>query len=163
MPDDPPHELPADPGQIAAWQRLSPTITTSGRLTADDPAALAACGVRSVINLALADHPEALPEEAGRLAALGLAYRHIPVPFDAPGEDHFAAFVTALATLPRPVHVHCILNWRVSAFFCRYHRAVLGMPAEEALALMAVQWDPATTAHPAGPVWARFIAGGAPG
>ena len=73
------------------------------------------------------------------------------------------AAIAALATLPRPVHVHCILNWRVSAFFCRYHRAVLGMPAEEALALMAVQWDPATTAHPAGPVWARFIAGGAPG
>ena len=163
MPALPPSERPADPARITAWQRLSPTITTSGRLTVDDPAALAACGVRSVINLALADHPDALPDEAGRLAALGLAYRHIPVPFDAPGEDHFAEFVTALATLPGPVHVHCILNWRVSAFFCRYHRAGMGMPAQEARALMAVQWDPATTAHPAGPVWARVIAGGAPG
>ena len=34
-----------------------------------------------------------------------------------------------------PVHVHCIMNWRVSAFFCRYHRED-GMAEAEARALM---------------------------
>ncbi|MBC2669161.1 beta-lactamase hydrolase domain-containing protein [Novosphingobium piscinae] len=146
-----------DPQDIPAWQRLDAAITTSGALTADHVARLAALGVRSVINLALAEHPQALADEAALLAAQGIAYTHIPVPFDAPDEAHFAAFRAALDAGPRPVHVHCILNWRVSAFFYRYHRAVLGMPEPAARALMARQWDPLTHDHPAAPIWARFI------
>jgi hypothetical protein len=33
-----------------------------------------------------------------------------------------------------PVHVHCIANYRVSAFFYRYRRDVLGMNGAEARA-----------------------------
>jgi protein tyrosine phosphatase (PTP) superfamily phosphohydrolase (DUF442 family) len=82
-------------------------------------ARLAALGVRHVVNLALETHPEALADEGAKLAGQGIAYTHIPVPFDAPGEAHFAAFRKALEEGPRPVHVHCIMNWRVSAFFYR--------------------------------------------
>lgn len=149
-----------EPTHITAWQRLTPGLSTSGFLTADDIPALAAIGIRSVINLALADHPRALADEADLLAAHGIAYAHIPVPFDAPDEHHFAAFCAALERAEPGVHVHCIFNWRVSAFLCRYHRAVRGMPADAARALMAVQWDPAAHDHPNAPVWARFIATG---
>jgi hypothetical protein len=72
--------MPADPEQIACWQRLSPDETTSGRLAAEDVAALDAIGVRHVINLALADSPGALADEAELLAARGIRYTHIPVP-----------------------------------------------------------------------------------
>ena len=148
-----------DPDDIRAWQRLGADITTSGRLEERDPARLAAIGVRHVINLALDNHPEALAEEAHRLAGQGIGYTHIPVPFDAPGEDHFAAFCAALDAAEAPVHVHCIMNWRVSAFFYRYHLAH-GMAEPEARALMEAQWSPDQSDNPAAAVWADFIAKG---
>ncbi|MFT4028120.1 MAG: sulfur transferase domain-containing protein [Novosphingobium sp.] len=147
----------AEPEQIACWQRLGPQVTTSGRLQAADVAALNAIGVRHVINLALSDSPGALANEAELLAARGIRYTHIPVPFGAPDENHFAAFQAALAADDGPVHVHCIMNWRVSAFFYRRNRQ-LGMPEVEARGLMAAHWLPETSASADAPAWARFIA-----
>jgi protein tyrosine phosphatase (PTP) superfamily phosphohydrolase (DUF442 family) len=147
----------SDPEDIRGWQRLGPETTTSGRLLADDVARLEAVGVRHVVNLALADHAEALADEAELLAAAGIAYSHIPVPFDAPGEEHYAAFVAALDQ-PGPVHVHCVMNWRVSAFFYRYHRDVTGMPEPAARGVMQRQWSPEASDHPTAKVWAAFIA-----
>jgi uncharacterized protein (TIGR01244 family) len=146
-----------DPDDIVAWQRLGPKVTTSGRLTPADPGRLAGIGVRRVINLALADSPGALVGEADLMAAASLDYTHIPVPFDAPDEEHFAAFREAMATSDAPVHVHCIMNWRVSAFFYRYHRDHLGMDEGAARALMAAQWVPETNDNKDAPTWARFI------
>jgi len=148
----------SDPSDIRAWQRLSDRITTSGRLDQDDPARLAAIGVRHVINLAMPDHPEALANAGELFAEQGIAYSQIPVPFDAPEETHYAAFAEALAAAAGPVHVHCIMNWRVSAFFYRWHRDACGMAEPEARALMERQWSPETNAHPAAPAWAAFIA-----
>ncbi len=150
---------PADPVDIRAWQRLDDVTTTSGCLTSDDPPRLSQIGVRHVINLALDDHPEALADEAKRLAALGIGYSHIPVPFDAPDQRHFDAFVAALDTAEQPVHVHCIMNWRVSAFFHRLHR-LQGMSAAEADALLQAQWDPRASDDPRAAVWAAFLEGG---
>lgn len=147
----------ADPADIRAWQRLSDRVTTSGKLEPADPARLAAIGVRQVVNLALDDHPEALANEHERLAEQGIGYIHIPVPFDAPGEEHYAAFAEALDAADSPVHVHCIINFRVSAFFYRWHRE-RGMPEAEARAAMAAQWEPDRSAHPAAGAWADFIA-----
>jgi uncharacterized protein (TIGR01244 family) len=147
----------ADPDDIRAWQRLSDRITTSGRLQEPDPERLADIGVRNVINLALADHPEALPDADGAFAAQGIAYTHIPVPFASPKEAHYQAFVQALEAAQGPVHVHCIMNWRVSAFFYRYHRDACGMPEPEARALMEQQWSPERSDYPDAPQWAAFI------
>ena len=149
----------SDPVDIRGWQRLDDTTTTSGRLEEADPARLAAIGVRQVINLALDSHPEALAEEGARLAAQGIGYTHIPVPFDAPGADHFAAFERALDAAEGPVHVHCIMNWRVSAFFYLRNRKA-GMSEGEARALMARQWDPCESDAPHAATWAEFIARG---
>lgn len=146
-----------DPDDIRGWQRLDAGTTTSGRLQAEDIARLAALGVRHVINLALADHPEALADEAARCAAAGIAYTHIPVPFDAPDEAHYAAFVAALGARDGPVHVHCIMNWRVSAFFYRLNRT-RGMAGEQARALLHRQWRPETSEAAHARTWADFIA-----
>jgi uncharacterized protein (TIGR01244 family) len=147
----------SDPEDIRAWQRISPEVTTSGRIEDGDVARLAGIGTRHVINLALDDHPEALADEAAKLSAAGIEYTHIPVPFDAPGDAHYAAFVEAFESGKEPVHVHCIANWRVSAFFYRYHRE-RGMAEADARALMERQWSPETNDHPAAPQWAAFIA-----
>ena len=153
MSDSPPSDL----ADIRGWQRLAPDVTTSGKLDPGDPARLGAIGVRHVINLALDDHPEALADERALLAAQGIAYTHIPVPFAAPGDDHYAAFKSALADQPGPVHVHCIMNYRVSAFFYRLHREA-GMDEAEARALMAQQWDPLASDRPEAKPWADLIA-----
>lgn len=148
----------ADPADIRGWQRLAGDVTTSGRLEEGDVARLAALGVRQVVNLALDSHPEALADEAGKFAAEGIAYTHIPVPFDAPQEAHYAAFRDAVEAGPKPVHVHCIMNWRVSAFFYRLHRDERGMAEDEARALMVQQWEPDASDKPEWAVWADFIA-----
>lgn len=145
-----------DPVDIACWQRLDARTTTSGRLLPSDPQRLAELGVARVINLALADSPGALADEAALVAAAGMDYVHVPVRFDAPREEDYAAFVGVYEADDRAVHVHCIMNWRVSAFFYRYHRERRGMAEAEARALLERQWRPEDTEHR---VWADFIHG----
>lgn len=150
--------MAGDPTDIRNWLRLSEGVTTSGRLLPGDPQRLAAIGVKRVINLALADHPEALPDAERLMAEAGLAYTHIPVPFDAPTQAHYRAFVAALEADDAPVHVHCIMNWRVSAFFCRYHRE-RGMDEREARRQMEQVWSPEECDHKDAPRWAAFMRG----
>jgi uncharacterized protein (TIGR01244 family) len=147
-----------DPVEIRAWQRLDDQTTTSGKIEEKDVARLAAIGVKHVINLALDNHPDALADEAAVLARHGLSYTHIPVPFDAPNEAHFEAFRSALQEArDGPVHVHCIMNFRVSAFFYRLNRDHRGMPEPQARALMEEQWAPDKTSDARASVWAEFI------
>ncbi len=140
-----------DPATITNWKRLSERITTSGQPAESDLARIAALGVRTVINLALHTHEQALPDEAGSACALGMAYVHIPVDFKQPTEADFQAFCAAMAVAKdAPVHVHCIMNWRVSAFFYRYRRDVEGMAEPLARADMEQIWQPDA-------VWTEFI------
>ena len=145
-----------DPSDIRNWRRRSDAITTSGRLEAGDPARLAALGVRHVVNLALDDHPEALPDEAEKLAAEGIGYSHIPVPFDAPRREHVAELARVLADTKGPVHVHCIMNWRVTAFFYLLDLEN-GVPEREARARMATVWDPLANDDPRLAPWKALL------
>jgi protein tyrosine phosphatase (PTP) superfamily phosphohydrolase (DUF442 family) len=147
-----------DPDNIRAWQRLDERTTTSGKLEDGDVARLAAIGVKHVINLALDTHPEALTDEGAKLSAQGIGYTHIPVPFDAPATVHFDAFRATLDEIGvAPVHVHCIMNWRVSAFYYRLNRDHVGMDEAAARALMHQQWAPDTSDDPGAEVWKVFI------
>ena len=47
-----------------------------------------------------------------------MTYIHIPVDFEKPTDRDFDQFCSAMEQLKEvPVHVHCIANYRVSAFF----------------------------------------------
>ena len=146
----------ADPDDIRNWQRRSPMLTTSGRLETGDPARLAAIGVKHVVNLALDDHPEALQDEAGLLAAQGIGYTHIPVPFGAPTREHAEQLKAALDAADGPVHVHCIMNWRVSAFLYLLEREG-GASESEAHARMAEIWDPLSSDQPSAAPWKALL------
>ncbi|PKP96493.1 MAG: hypothetical protein CVT76_06705 [Alphaproteobacteria bacterium HGW-Alphaproteobacteria-15] len=145
-----------DPTDIRNWQRRPDGITTSGKLEASDPARLAAIGVRHVVNLALDDHPEALADEAALLAAQGISYTHIPVPFDAPTPNHVTKLRVALAGHPGPHHVHCIANYRVTAFFYLIDCAA-GVPEGEALARMVAVWNPLESDDPRAAPWRELL------
>jgi uncharacterized protein (TIGR01244 family) len=141
----------ADPQSIYNWRRLDDRITTSGQPTEPQLADIHALGVRHVINLGLHSHEKALPDEAASISHLGMTYIHIPVDFQNPTDGDFAQFCSVMEQLKDlPVHVHCIANYRVSAFFYRYRRDVLGMDETAARADMEQVWQP-------GGVWAAFV------
>ena len=150
-------KMHSDPTDIRNFLRISDRITTSGALLPNDPQRLADIGVTRVINLALDDHPDALPDAPAVMQAAGLAYTHIPIPFDAPTAQHYHAFVTALEADTAPVHVHCIMNWRVSAFFYRWHREACGMAEPEARSLLETIWSPHTSDEARAAPWQAFV------
>lgn len=148
--------MPPAPETIHNWHRLDARLTTSGQPTEAQLASLPALGIGHVINLGLHSHENALPDEAASVAALGMRYIHIPVDFQNPTEQDFAQFRAAFAALgDAPVHVHCIANYRVSAFLYRYRREVLGMDEARARVDLEKLWRPI-------PVWAEFIGYAAP-
>ena len=143
----------ADPDSIYNWRRLDDRITTSGQPTEPQLAEIQALGVTHIVNLGLHTHEKALPDEATSVGRLGMTYIHIPVDFQNPTDQDFERFCAVMADLKHvPVHVHCIANYRVSAFFYRYRRDVLRSDDAKARAEMEDVW------HPEG-VWADFIKG----
>jgi protein tyrosine phosphatase (PTP) superfamily phosphohydrolase (DUF442 family) len=141
----------ADPQDISNWLRLDEQIVTSGQPSEAQLLRVAALGVRYVVNLGLHTHKLALADEAGTVAALGMCYIHIPVSFEAPKEEDFNRFQAVLRVVEGvQLYAHCIMNARVSAFFYRYRREMLGWDYHTAYADMARIWRP-------GGVWAAFI------
>ncbi len=142
----------ADPETIYNWYRLSERVSTSGQPSEAQLAALAGLGVKHIINLGLHSHERALADEAASVATLGMIYHHRPVDFAKPTEDDFAWFISTIEAIKdETVHVHCIANYRVSAFFYRYRREVLGMNEAQARDEMEGRWKPEG-------VWIDFIA-----
>jgi uncharacterized protein (TIGR01244 family) len=140
-----------DPTEILNWRRLDERITTSGQPGEAQLAEIAVLGVNRIINLGLHTHRMALPDEGASVAGLGMTYVHIPVEFDAPTEADFQRFCAAMGEADgQPVHVHCIVNARVTAFLYRYRTEVLGVSQTEAQAMLESVWRP-------GGVWASFI------
>ena len=146
----------SDPEHIRAWQRLSSEITTSGMPAERNLRDLIPAGVKHVLDLTPEGHSEALPGEEHRLRLLGIGYTRVGVPFGAPTNEHYMAFVRAVEGLPRPLHVHCVANYRVSAFFYRYHLEC-GWNEEEARAVMTRQWAPETSDEPSAAPWSQFV------
>jgi protein tyrosine phosphatase (PTP) superfamily phosphohydrolase (DUF442 family) len=141
----------SDPEAIYRWHRLDDRVTTSGQPTEEQLAEIQALGVRHVVNLGLHTHEKALPDEAASVSRLGMEYIHIPVDFQNPTEGDFQQFCAVMARLTDVrVHVHCIANARVSAFFYRYHRDVLGWDEAKARAEMEAVWQP-------NGVWTLFV------
>jgi len=148
--------MQGDPAGIRNWQRRPDGITTSGKLEPHDPERLAAIGIKHVINLALDDHPEALQEERALLTAQGIGYTHIPVPFDAPTRKHLATLAAVLRQDSGPFHVHCIMNYRVTAFLYLLDQDA-GEPEPTARSRMAEIWDPLVSDDPAVAPWRDLL------
>ena len=140
-----------DPQSVCNWCRLDACITTSGQPTEDQLAQICELGVRHIVNLGLHTHAKALPDQAASVEKLGMTYTHIPVDFQNPTQEDFGKFCSVMEELQGvPVHVHCIMNYRVSAFFYRYRRDLLGMNEAQARSDMEKVWK-------ADAIWANFL------
>lgn len=117
---------------------------------------LASIGVKHVVNLALDDHPEALADEAALLAEAGIEYTHIPVPFGTPSFEHMRQLRDVIEAADGPVHVHCIMNYRVTAFLYLIDLED-GVPPREAHARMAAVWDPLNSDEAMAQPWKALL------
>ncbi len=136
---------------VLNWRRLNDKITLSGQPSESQLAEIRDLGVTHVINLGPHSNKGALDDEAHSIAALGMTYIYIPVDFDNPTDEDFVQFCDALDDVEGcTVHVHCIYNARVSAFFYRYATSGRGGSETAAFDLMDGIWRP-------GGVWAKFV------
>ena len=94
---------------IRQYYRLDDRVSTSGQPTEAQFAVIAEAGFEVIIDLAPPDGPEALPDEARIVAALGLTYIGIPVAWNSPTSADLNAFAAAMSEhRERAVWVHCI-------------------------------------------------------
>jgi protein tyrosine phosphatase (PTP) superfamily phosphohydrolase (DUF442 family) len=129
-------------------------VTTSGLLPPDALAELRADGIDAVIDLLPATVDHAVPGEDEIVRGQGIDYVAIPVDFDAPTHDDFAAFVRTMDEhAGQRVHVHCAANYRVSAFYALYAERSGDWTREQADAFVADLWDPAGY-----PAWSDLMA-----
>jgi protein tyrosine phosphatase (PTP) superfamily phosphohydrolase (DUF442 family) len=136
---------------IRNFRSIDDRLGTAGQPTEAQLDDVAAAGYAVVVNLGLLDPKYCLPDEAGAVAALGMAYRHIPVKFDAPRVEDFRTFVAAMdAWSDRKVFVHCAANFRASAFVAVYGELRLGWTPARAEELVRLMWQPNAT-------WRAFI------
>lgn len=137
--------------EILNWRRWDDRVTLSGQPTEVQLSQIKDLGVSHIVNLGPHTNKGALDDEAGSVAQLGMAYVYIPVDFEEPTEEDYVAFCKTLDALKNEqIHVHCIYNARVSAFFYRYAKSGMGGTEANALELMEGIWRP-------GGVWAKFV------
>lgn len=105
---------------IVNYYLVSKNIASSGQSASDQFESIANAGYDVVFNLAMPDHEKSIANEGSIVTSLGMSYIHVPVPFDAPNEDHYTYFAASMDSLKhKKVWLHCIVNARVSAFLFR--------------------------------------------
>lgn len=126
---------------IRNFVQLTPRIGTAGQPSENQFQLIADAGYKTVINIAMPDHPDSIDHEGKLVTELGMNYLHLPVPFDQPKADHVKQFFGLLqAQSEQPVFVHCIMNYRVSAFMYHYLTLIEYWPRDRARSPMFEQW-----------------------
>ena len=78
---------------ILNYIKINENLCTSGQPSPDQFQEIASAGFTSVINLAMPDSTNALPDEGGFVSEQAMNYFHIPVAFDAPTIMHLYLFL----------------------------------------------------------------------
>jgi protein tyrosine phosphatase (PTP) superfamily phosphohydrolase (DUF442 family) len=137
--------------QIRNYYPIDVHIATAGQPTADQFKTIKQAKFDLIINLALADSPNAITDEGELIRQLEMDYIHIPVDFKAPTLDDLNTFFAVIDQhQDKRIFVHCALNWRVSAFIFLYKRIRQHVPASDAFSAMKAVWKPDNT-------WQQFI------
>ena len=106
---------------IRNYVQLSPNIATSGQPTEAQFMEISKAGYVAVVNLAMPAHHDSIANEGEIVTELDMAYFHIPVPFENPTKEHVRLFCKTMEALKdHKIWVHCIMNYRVSAFMFHY-------------------------------------------
>jgi protein tyrosine phosphatase (PTP) superfamily phosphohydrolase (DUF442 family) len=138
---------------IVNFMPLTEKLLTSGQPTEEQFADVARDGVQLVINLALSSTTTSLKDEASTVHAQGMRYIYIPVAWENPTHANLERFSDVMdAHLWEKVLVHCVMNYRASAFVALWRIRRQDWSHEKAFAAMHQVWNPE-----AYPVWKAFI------
>ncbi len=130
---------------------ISERIASSGQPEEMQFKDIAQAGYEVVINLAMPNSENAIPEEGYIVTARKMQYIHIPVPFEAPTTEHLNDFISIMGAIKdKKVWLHCVVNYRVSAFLYLYMRVVSHATTEEASKVLLKSWKP-------NDIWTRFM------
>ncbi len=137
---------------------INEQISTGGQPTQEQFEAAREEGYTAVINLAPVDaENNALEDEEGLLASLGLDYVHIPMIWDDPKPEQFNAFCSAMEKVGnQKVLVHCAANYRVSAVISSYAIKHLGWSVKQADSLVNKIWT-SVPEYPMNDTWQTYI------
>ncbi|PTY36837.1 hypothetical protein BGP77_06000 [Saccharospirillum sp. MSK14-1] len=126
---------------IRNFVQVTPNIGSAGQPRAEQLYLIVDHGYRHVINLGLSNHRDAVADEDRQLSELGVNYFHIPVPFDNPGPDQLRHFCLLMDLLrDEKVFVHCIMNYRASAFLYQYLTKLAGYDETRARSPVLDSW-----------------------
>lgn len=130
---------------------ISPLLVTAGQPDRPSLQRLKAEGYAAVISFSPADARDAIPDQAQILAAQGIEFIHIPVPWQKPEAQHLQDMAAALQKLKdRKVLVHCQMNMRASAFTFLYRAIHAKEDPASAWNDVKALWTPTNQ-------WASFI------
>ncbi len=123
--------------------QISPSLITSGQPSPQAISGLGALGVQAVVYLAPSTVPDAVKNEPELLQRQGIEFIHIPIPFDAPKEEHFVAVSEALVRLKdKRVLVHCQVNLRASTMVFLHRVITLKEEPPRAYEAVSRVWSP---------------------
>lgn len=128
---------------ILNYIKVNEHIATSGQPTKEEFEYIANAGYEIVINLSMNNSEGRIEQEDEVVTNLKMNYIHIPVDFTAPSEENLLDFIEMLSMLEhRKVWVHCIMNYRVTAFMYVYHKYVLQTPFDDIDLSILEEWSP---------------------
>lgn len=137
---------------ILNYVAVADTLATSGQPEPEQFSDIARAGFQIIINLAMDNSDRALEDEAECVQKTGLKYYHIPVPFDAPGIAHLHQFFQIMHMHEeQKIWVHCVVNYRASAFIYQYLKTFQNCSEYQARSALLKSWQPDTT-------WKKFMA-----
>lgn len=136
---------------IYNYLKISDKIATSGQPSIEQFSYIKRAGYQVVVNLALKDSANALPNEQEIIETQGMQYFHIPVIWENPTKEKLQEFIQVMkANADKKIFIHCAANKRVSAFIYLYRRFQEGLSEEEAKKDLDNIWVP-------NPTWQQFI------
>lgn len=128
---------------IINYIQINENISTSGQPTPKQFKQISDAGFELVINLAVAHSEGKIENEDDVVTSLGMNYIHVPVEFLDPTMKNLQDFIEVLSSFShKKVWVHCIMNYRVSAFMYVYHKYVLKTPFENISLKVFEEWSP---------------------
>jgi protein tyrosine phosphatase (PTP) superfamily phosphohydrolase (DUF442 family) len=132
---------------------INALLVTAGQPDRASLQRLKAEGYAAVISLAPGNTADAVPDQAAILAAQGVEFVHIPIPWQTPEAKHLEAMAAVMQRLKgRKVLVHCQMNMRASALTFLYRTIYAKEDPATAWADVKPLWTPAEQ-------WAQFING----
>jgi protein tyrosine phosphatase (PTP) superfamily phosphohydrolase (DUF442 family) len=132
--------------EISNFREYSPGFASSGQPTQEQLELLKSEGFERIVYIAFSDSGKAIANEDVIVKELGMEYVQIPVIWDKPSTSDFYAFADVMQRYPdKKSLLHCLVNFRASAFSFLYRVLFQNVSVTDAKADMNTVWQPDET------------------